>query len=285
MVKSLLGDSNSNRKNSLPQAISYQLTGEACSTLYGPVKSRRHGISLGINLGLTEKKNCTWGCVYCQCGYGMRRDFDLNDQRPDAALVLAQLKEELFNYPNVDSVTFAGNSEPTSHPDFRTIARGVMKLKTAMRAKWIVNALSNGSELDRPEVIHGLNLLDEAWIKLDCGLDSEFKRLSRPLPRIGDVKSHVLRIQNLRQPRLQTLLWDHESRSELSNSSQENLDALLECYQQIKPVSIHLMTVSRSPATSGIIPLPRKRLENFSEEILRRGLSVTVFTDEAAEGE
>ena len=282
MVKSFSDNFNSSQENSLPHAISYQLTGGSCPTLYGPVKSRRHGVSLGVNLGQTENKICTWGCVYCQCGYGMRRDFDSQDQRPDAVLVLAQLKKALFSYPNVDSVTFAGNSEPTSHPEFGTIARGVMKLKTAMRAKWIVNVLSNGSELDRPEVVSGLNLLDEAWIKLDCGLDDEFRRLSRPLPRIGSVESHVLRIRNLKQPRLQTLLWEHESRPELSNASQENLDALIGRYEQIKPVSIHLTTVSRAPATSGIIPLSRKRLEDFSKEILNRGHWVTTYSEEGA---
>lgn len=259
--------------------VSCEFSIGSCSTLYGPVKSRRHGLSLGVNLGQEEKKICTWGCVYCQCGYGLRRDFNEQDQRPNAAAVLTLLKEAVFKNPSIDSITFAGNSEPTSHPEFNTIARNVMKLKHSMRAKWVVNVLSNGSELDRPDVLSGLNLLDEAWVKLDCGSNDEFRRLSRPIERVGSVEQHVARIQQLRKPHIQTLLWDHDSLPRLSNYSPENSEALLKCYELIKPVSIHLTTVSRSPATSGIVPLAKEQLDLFAQMILKRGFSVTVFPE------
>jgi wyosine [tRNA(Phe)-imidazoG37] synthetase (radical SAM superfamily) len=91
------------------------LNKEACPTIYGPVTSRRHGRSLGINLGNPIYKICTWGCVYCQCGVGERRAFSAGDGLPSVDEVLTDLTEALIRLQadgqKLDSVTFAGNTE------------------------------------------------------------------------------------------------------------------------------------------------------------------------------
>lgn len=247
-----------------------------CPAVYGPVHSRRHGLSLGINLGASEKKVCTWGCVYCQCGFGAR-DVPREDEIPSAAAVIASLRESLGTGTRPDSVTFAGNSEPTAHPEFLEIVRQARKLKYAMRATWALNVLSNGSELDKNAVVAACDLLDEAWIKLDCATDELFRRLNRPVFRVGSVHEHVARIKRLKEPRIQTLLWRSQAHPQTSNFSEENLHALLNAYSEIRPVEIHLTTVKRETALAGLQPVSAGDLDAFAARIRELGLKVNLF--------
>ncbi len=249
----------------------------ACPTIYGPVESRRHGRSLGINLGSPDKKVCTWGCVYCQCGHGERREPVPSDGVPLGQDVLLAVKAALSQVGALDSVTFAGNSEPGSHPEFLEIVRELRKLKYAMRAKWVLNCLSNGSELDRPDVVSACDLLDEAWIKLDCGTDDLFKRLSHPIDQVGGVQEHVARIQRLKSPRIQSLFWTSPQKPIGSNWTVENREALIPLYKKIGPAEIHLTTVSREPAWRGAEPAPPDELNSYGDQLRLQGFNVRVF--------
>lgn len=249
----------------------------ACPLIYGPVPSRRHGRSLGINLGSPSKKICTWGCLYCQCGTGERRDFTAGDDLPGADQVIAAFKEALRTCGPIDSVTFAGNSEPASHPEFLKIVRGALKVRYAARGSWILNCLSNGSELDRPEVITACDLLDEVWIKLDCATDDLFRRLNRPVTRVGGVREHLDRIRKLRTPRIQSLFWLAPSRPEVANWTAENRLALADAYRSVGAREVHLTTVQRAPAWPGAAPVPAQELADFSESLGWNGIVAKAF--------
>lgn len=249
-----------------------------CPTVYGPVQSRRHGRSLGVNLGSADQKICTWGCVYCQCGMGQRRDFvDGKDTRPRAEVVLSLVQEFLAKDPSLESITLAGNSEPTTHPDFPVIVDELLRIREQSGSSWTVNCLSNGSQLDRTDVVRACNLLDEAWIKLDCAQDGQFQRLNRPLARVGTVANHVERIQRLQRPRLQTLVWSCPSRPTLSNWTTENQDALVRAYLAIKPALIHLTTIARAPALPELHPIPEAELNAFASVVRASHLQIEVF--------
>ncbi len=250
---------------------------EACPTIYGPVPSRRHGRSLGINLGNPSRKICTWGCLYCQCGHGERRRTEPEDGIPAREVVLSQLKAALMSCGPLDSVTFAGNSEPANHPEFLAIVRDVRKLKYAMRADWVLNCLSNGSELDRPEVVTACDLLDEAWLKLDCATDSLFRRLNRPVAQVGSVDVHLSRIARLKKIRIQTLVWKSPREQRVENWTEENLESLLGAYSRLQPAEVHLTTISREPAWSQLEPVEAKELERFAEQVRALGIRVSVF--------
>ena len=246
-----------------------------CETIYGPVRSRRQGLSLGVNLGSPGAKLCTWGCIYCQCGIGMRTD--KVDDHPGVSTVIQRLVKALTQNPGIESVTFAGNSEPASHPEFLAVVREVLRIRERLQGKWTVNALSNGSELDRDDVREACDLLDECWVKLDCGTEDLYRRLNRPLERLGGVADQVARIRRLKQPRVQTLLWSYPSDPSMGNVSSANLDALLSCYRTIAPVEVHLTTVQRSPALKGIETVPEAELQAFAVRIRELSLRVGVF--------
>jgi len=239
---------------------------ESCATIYGPVPSRRHGLSLGINLGDPIHKICTWGCVYCQCGMGQRLVSNSILEAPTASQVLELFRAALAKNTVLDSVTLAGNSEPCSHPEFAQIVRQIVQIKTDQNAKWIFNCLTNGSELDQPGMAEACELLDECWIKLDCGTDDLFRRLNRPVDRIGNVREQVRRILKLKNRMIQTLLWNHAD-PRLANYSEPSLGALIELFREIQPQRIHLTTVSRIPAVLGIQPVAEQDLERYAERI------------------
>lgn len=243
--------------------------------IYGPVESRRHGVSLGVNLGL-EHKVCTWGCVYCQCGFGERRDFTESDVRPSPAEVLDALKAAILKQEGrLDSVTFAGNTDPGTYPDLPLLVKNLIRFRVMSRSRFKIIILSNGSELDREEVRMAYDRVDEAWIKLDVATP-DFHRLSRPLQRVGEVGDHLERIKKLKNIRIQTMLWDSND-PHLGNAGKENLLALASAYQALKPIQVQVMTIARDPALKELIPVDRSILLDFAKQLNERSIPVEVI--------
>jgi wyosine [tRNA(Phe)-imidazoG37] synthetase (radical SAM superfamily) len=216
--------------------------------IYGPVKSRRHGLSLGLNVGVADKKICTWSCLYCQCGFGERRDFVGTDNRFNAKVILSALESAIKEHPSLDAVTLAGNTEPGTHPEIEPIIKGMLELRRKYDQHWKIIILSNGSELDRQDVVRAFSLADETWLKLDVGSEELFKTLNRPMAKIGSLDNYIERISSFKNLRIQTLLWVDASNSKLGNFHQDNLDKLYCQFKKIKPVAINITTISRIPA-------------------------------------
>ncbi len=181
--------------------VAGEVTGEALTPVYGPIKSRRHGFSLGINVGLTEEKVCTWSCLYCQCGFGSRREFysQENAQRIAVKELLEIITEAVKTYSRLEAITLAGNTEPGTYPDILALIKGLIKLKVMSRAKWKIVILSNGSELDKPEVVQAFNLADEVWLKLDAGTEKGFQQFNRPISKVGTLEDHVCRLKQVKK--------------------------------------------------------------------------------------
>lgn len=249
-----------------------------CTTIYGPVRSRRHGLSLGINLGDADTKICTWGCVYCQCGHGTRAERPGESENlPEPQAVLARLRDAIAKNPNLDSVTIAGNSEPTTHPQFPDIVHDVLSLREHEGGKWVFNCLSNGSELECDRVRRACEALDEIWIKLDCGEPRLFQKLNRPIGKVGDVDAHLSRLARLKNLRIQTLLWLSPDRPELSNFTATNLDALLKCYTEVHPTAVHVTSIQRATAFEGLMPVPARELEEFAARARANSIHCRAF--------
>jgi len=208
---------------------------------------------------------------------GERREIQLDEHVVDSKNVLDLVRSTLRTSGPLDSVTIAGNSEPTRHPEFLTIVKEMLDLRKELKAKWTLNCLSNGSELDQPDVRSGCNLLDETWIKLDCTIDEMFRRLNRPLLRIGNVAQHIERIGSLQRVFIQTLVWTCPTVPGISNWTENNRKGLLEAFQKLRPQMIHVTTVARRPAVPQIEPVSRQELEGYSALLKREGLNAEVF--------
>ena len=148
------------------------------SPIFGPVHSRRLGVSLGINLLPSDGKVCSFDCIYCECGFNA-------DHRPSKPLPTREeirealeirLKDMLVNGPFPDVLTFAGNGEPTAHPHFPEIIEDTLALRDKYFPKAKVSVLSNSTFIHRPAVFEALNKIDNNILKLDT-VDSDYIHL------------------------------------------------------------------------------------------------------------
>ena len=135
--------------------------------IFGPVHSRRLGVSLGINLMPADGKVCTFDCVYCECGFNA--DFRPRQRRPTREEVRealeARLQDMQANGPAPDVLTFAGNGEPTAHPHFSEIIDDTLALRDRYFPKAKVSVLSNSTMLFRPEVVEALKRMGQLIIQ------------------------------------------------------------------------------------------------------------------------
>ncbi len=245
-----------------------------CPTIYGPVQSKRHGLSLGINLGNPSTKVCSWGCVYCQCGFANRSADTKGHGVPHPDAVMDALRLALKMNPKIEAVTIAGNSEPTMYPWFFELANGIKKLQEVASPRWKSIVLSNASGIFNPENIEACNLFDEVWVKLDCATEALFARLNRPYQT--DLSGHIERLGLFPNLKIQTLLWTADDEM-LSNSCIENLDALTEKYLELKPDVVHLTTISRGTALTGLKPLMVEELQRFRDGLVKLGINAHVY--------
>ena len=139
------------------------------SPIFGPVISRRLGVSLGINLLPASGKVCTFDCLYCECG--LNRERKTEEKLPSVQAVLSELDTTLKKMQQdgrlPDVITFAGNGEPTAHPQFAEIIDGVVVLRDRYAPNAKVSVLSNGTQVHKPRVFAALQKVDNNILKLD----------------------------------------------------------------------------------------------------------------------
>lgn len=153
------------------------------SPIFGPIHSRRLGVSLGINLMPDDGKVCTFDCIYCECGYN--DDYRPKHKCPTREEVREALENRLkdmqLNGPKPDVFTFAGNGEPTGHPHFAEIMEDTLALRDKYFPDTKVSVLTNSTQILRPAVFEALKKVDNNIVKLDT-VDREYIDLvDRPI--------------------------------------------------------------------------------------------------------
>ena len=154
--------------------------------VFGPVKSRRLGVSLGINLLPTGYKYCTYNCIYCECGWTLHNEIDPKQlhSREEVKLQLEfALKQYCKTGKIIDAITFAGNGEPTIHPQFAEIVDDTIELRNIWMPDAKVSVLSNASMIFKVDVFNALLKVDNNILKLDAGTEKNFQLINHPLNR------------------------------------------------------------------------------------------------------
>jgi wyosine [tRNA(Phe)-imidazoG37] synthetase (radical SAM superfamily) len=223
--------------------------------IFGPVKSRRLGVSLGINLLPTGRKVCNFNCIYCECGWtwqfekkpsrlpGRREVYDALDSK------LAEMKAG-GNKPDV--ITYAGNGEPTLHPEFPGIIDDSILLRNKYFPEARIAVLSNSTRITDPVIKEALMKVDQNILKLDSAFDSTIALHNQPSSRISASEL----IHNLAgfkgQLIIQTLfLRGTYNGKNIDNTTREEIDAWLEAIRIIKPAEVMLYTISRDTPPEG----------------------------------
>lgn len=237
-------------------------------TIFGPVHSRRLGVSLGVNLLPNDRKLCSFDCIYCECGFGqkVKGKVDLPTRDDVKTELIKKLSEMRADGVLPDVITFAGNGEPTLHPQFNEIISDTIAIRNQYCPKARVAVLSNASTLANSRVVEALKLVDDNILKLDSAFESTVEILDRPnynystekvinqLSAFGD---------NLA---IQTMFakWKIDDKV-YDNSVQAEVDAWIECIKRINPPRVMIYTIDRDTPLQGMEKVEKKRLDAIAE--------------------
>ena len=249
--------------------------------VFGPLKSRRFGISLGINLLPANKKICSFNCIYCECG--------LTKPEPVVKALLFKPSrirhslEERFKallheniYP--DSLTFAGNGEPTLHPQFAVIVDDVVKLRDTWFPKARVTVLSNATMLHKKSVRGALLRIDSNVLKLDAGTQSTFNQINRPskaimldaiVNRLCDFNGHVI-IQTMF---LRGVLNDQP----VDNTTEAEVSAWLGHLGRIRPKLVMIYPIDRRTPVESLQKITAAELDAIATRVRQIGINAEVY--------
>ncbi len=222
------------------------------SYVFGPVPSRRLGLSLGVDL--IPPKTCTYDCLYCQVGRTTSRTIKAAPFVP-AREVIAEIEKKIAK-SKPDAVTLAGSGEPTLYSEFDQIINGVKEI-TETR----VVLLTNGSLFWREEIRRRALNADVIMPTLTSAFENTFRKIHRPHPKL-DLGMIVNGLKTLRQEYKGQLFLEVVLVAGI-NDSEEEVEGLKVLAGRISPDKIQLNTVVRPPADSTAIPLDRRRLEDI----------------------
>ena len=244
------------------------------SPIFGPVHSRRLGVSLGINLLPADGKVCSFDCIYCECGFNAnRRPTQKMPTRQEVAAALeAKLKDMKQNGPAPDVLTFAGNGEPTANPEFPGIIDDTLQLRDRYFPEAKVSVLSNSTFINRPAVREALMRVDNNILKLDTVDPIYINKVDRPQGHydveqiIEDMKEfhgHVI---------IQTMFLKGKG---LDNTGDEFVEPWLEAVKAIAPQQVMIYTIDRETPDQSLLKASPEELDHICDRVKAMGIPCT----------
>jgi wyosine [tRNA(Phe)-imidazoG37] synthetase (radical SAM superfamily) len=249
--------------------------------IFGPVKSRRLGVSLGINLLPTHSKFCSYNCIYCECGWtGNRRGLKIDLPHRDEMRQL--LEERLIKLKGTDlqpdSITFAGNGEPTMHPQFAGIIDDTLYLRDTFAPEATISVLSNGSMLHKHAIVESLKKIDNNLLKLDGGNEEIIKKINMPLKAFR-LKDYLEQLKQFNSRLIiQSMFIRGETKGlKVDNTTEKELADWLKAIEYVNPSKVMVYTIERDTAGSGIEKVGKPELEAIVEMVRQIGIKAEMF--------
>ena len=244
--------------------------------IYGPVHSRRLGISLGVNLLPLHSKLCNFDCIYCECGWNEdnRTERPRFNSREDVREALREtLKKMQGEGALPDVITFAGNGEPTIHPEFEGIIDDTIALRNEFAPQAKVSVLSNATQLHREGVCRALHKVDNPILKLDSAFDKTAQLINKPQ---GDYSVERV-VNNLaefgKEFVLQTMFLRGEYNGALvDNITERELEAWLAVVEHLRPRSVMVYSIDRATPCQTLEKVGREELEKIADKVRALGV-------------
>ena len=240
-------------------------------TIFGPIHSRRLGISLGVNLSPRDGKVCSFDCLYCEAGYNAQGQGTTG--MPSREEVSRLLEEKLSsmreNGEHLDVITFSGNGEPTVNPAFPEIIADTMRLRDKYFPEVKVSVLTNSTMLHSERVVEALRSVDNCLLKLDSAVDSTVRQLDRPVSRNFTAERVVDQLADFGSTAvIQTMFTRGSHNGEpVDNTTEAEVDALIEAYRRIKPREIMIYSLDRPTPEVNLRKVPREELDCIAARI------------------
>ena len=249
------------------------------SPIFGPVHSRRLGVSLGINLLPEDGKVCSFDCVYCECGFNA--DHRARKPLPTREEVRTALEAKLLdmqqNGPKPDVLTFAGNGEPTSHPHFPEIIEDTLALRDKYFPAAKVSVLSNSTFISRPAVFDALNKVDNNILKLDTVDEEYIRTVDRPNAHYS-VTEIIERLKTFEgNCIIQTMFMKGSYQGkDVDNTSDRYVLPWLEALKDINPRQVMIYTIDRETPGHDLCKATHKELDRIAALVEEAGIAVSV---------
>lgn len=248
--------------------------------VFGPVKSRRLGNSLGVNLLPLDNKICNFNCIYCECGWTDLKKKSVRFIDAETIITAAEQQFKLLADRNVkiDNITFAGNGEPTMHPNFGEIIHTISILRDKYLPGIPITLLSNGALIGKKNVINGLQYADKLILKLDAGTDEMFNKIDMPLGQ-KKLANYVSQIKKLNNPvTIQTMFLKGSCNGiNIDNSQPAEVEKWLELLQEISPAEVQIYTLDREPPAQTLIKISETELNRISRKVEQKGIKSKVY--------
>lgn len=248
--------------------------------IYGPVHSRRLGVSLGVNLLPLNGKLCSFNCIYCECGWNEdnRVDKAKFNSREDVRDTLdATLREMVVNGELPDVITFAGNGEPTLHPDFEDIISDTIALRDKFAPTAKISVLSNATQLHRESVCRALQRVDNNILKLDSAIEATAKAIDLPCGTYS-IERVIEQMQQFKgQMTLQTMfLRGCHNGTNIDNTTEAEVEAWLNAVKKISPRDVMVYSIDRATPCDNLEKVSREELERIAERVRILGFACSV---------
>jgi len=248
--------------------------------IFGPVKSRRLGISLGINLLPTNNKYCTFNCIYCECGWtDIKGNNIVLPKRDEIKQKLAEKLKDLQGTENEpDAITFAGNGEPTIHPDFSAIIDDTIEARNQYAPKAKISVLSNASQLHKQRVKEALTKVDKNIQKLDAGTNEMFQRINQPLGKLSlsQIVDKLLSFEG--KLIIQTLFIKGTYKGErIDNTTEEELSEWLEIIKKVNPEYVMIYPIDRDTPAKDLEKIPAEKMDAIAKRVNEAGIKTEVY--------
>jgi len=249
------------------------------SPIFGPIHSRRLGVSLGINLLPADGKCCSFDCIYCECGFN--KDFIPHKKMPTREEVRTALETQLQKMaaegPKPDVFTFAGNGEPTLHPHFAEIIDDTLRLRDQYFPEAKVSVLTNATQIVRQSVFDALCKVDNNICKLDT-ISSEYINLTDRPNQGYDVQKIIDRLKAFgNRCIIQTMFMngEYEGKS-VSNVSDDYVTPWLDAVKAIGPREVMIYTIDRETPAQGLLKATHEQLDSIGKRVEKIGVKCKV---------
>lgn len=248
--------------------------------IFGPVHSRRLGLSLGVNLLPVDAKLCNFDCIYCECGWnaghrGVRR---FNAREDVRRLLALQLEKMVAAGTPPDVITFAGNGEPTMHPDFESVIDDTLALRDKLCPSAKVSVLSNATMIGRESVRRALLRVDNNILKLDSAFDETVRLMNAPQQAEYGVERTVeaMKLFGGRMILQTMFLRGRVGGRIVDNTTEEEVGAWLDVVRRISPQRVMVYTIDRDTPLDTLEKIPVGELRRIAARVEALGIECSV---------
>jgi wyosine [tRNA(Phe)-imidazoG37] synthetase (radical SAM superfamily) len=225
------------------------------SIIFGPIPSRRFGISLGVDLS-PSKKQCNFDCLYCELEGA--KTVDKMDTNPSIVEIINAIKESFDKHPKIDVITLTANGEPTLYPNLNELIDEINKIKGDTKTL----ILSNGSTIYKKEIYDALLKIDTVKLSLDCVSEKCFKKLDRVNKNV-EIEKIIPSMVNFSIETKNDFVLEILFVKDL-NDKEDEIVLLYDAVKKINPKRVDIGTIDRPPAYD-VKPVSYEFLESVAD--------------------